>query len=134
MLAVFELLLDEAGHYFHIDFGFCLGHSTGKQIGGLVECSPFKLTVRPGPTDPLNTTAKGAGLMRAVRGEEAAFVITACDASGKELGEVRGEPRAREERNSRPRVLSRILSLASASRIKNRTRPVGFSASRIACI
>ena len=32
------------GHYFHIDFGFCLGHSTGKQIGGLVECSPFKLT------------------------------------------------------------------------------------------
>ena len=32
------------GHYFHIDFGFVLGHSTGKQIGGLVECSNFKLT------------------------------------------------------------------------------------------
>ena len=26
------------------DFGFILGHSTGKQIGGMIECSAFKLT------------------------------------------------------------------------------------------
>jgi hypothetical protein len=52
--------------------------------GTPVHGSPFRLSVVPGPTDAQATTARGAGLLRALVGEEAAFVITALDAFGNQ--------------------------------------------------
>ena len=65
-------LIEAAGeHQLHVSLA---GHP--------VHGSPFQLTVLPGPTDPLATTARGSGLLQARRGQVAAYLVTARDACG----------------------------------------------------
>lgn len=52
-------------------------------LGGVpVHGSPFVLSVAPSAASATTSSAQGAGLVRAVVGTEAAFVITAIDAFG----------------------------------------------------